>query len=671
MGRGVYIILMNLFVIQFGNAQYKFGKVPDEIVLQTEHQVEKNASAAVIYREMKTKFNYLDEKGFQLQTEVHEIVKIYNSEGYDWTTVEIPMYKANNSSKELVSGLKGYTYTVVNGEVEKIKLDKNGIFEEERSKYWNVKKFTMPNIQDGVVIEYTYKFLSPFTANINEYRFQEKIPVDLVSMEFYAPEWMVYKTHRKGWIPLNIREESKERILRYKYNVEREGSALVSQGSRRQEEVRLKDKGYSLKLKDVPAVKIEPFSGNIENYTSGLQMELEYTKFPGANIKGYTTTWEDVAKNIYQSPDFGKELAKTNYFVKTINPLISNLNSPREKLASIYQYIRANYAWNGISGVYTDNGVSKAFKEKSGNVADINLMLTAMLRHAGIDANPVLISTKSNGVPIFPTRNGFNYVISGAIIGNNLILLDGTDKIGNINILKDDLLNWQGRMIRKDGSSSLVNLMPNKPAVHTAMLDFKFDEDFMLSGKSQNRYTGHFAKDMRNALISLSDDEVLSKIEENLNGAEASEIEIKELKNVYKPISTSFEIEEMEAAELIGDKLYFSPALYLADNEDYFKSEERKYPIDFSYPKQDKYIISIEIPEGYAVESLPEPIAVNFADNMGSFRYQIQEQGGKLNLSIQRMIGTPMVLPSSYFDLKNFFKIMKEKENEKVVLKKI
>ena len=54
----------------------------------------------------------------------------------------------------------------------------------------------------------------------------------------------------------------------------------------------------------------------------------------------------------------------------------------------------------------------KAYKDKTGNVAEINLMLTAMLRYAGINANPVLVSTRSNGIALFPNRTAFNYVIA-------------------------------------------------------------------------------------------------------------------------------------------------------------------------------------------------------------------------------------------------------------------
>jgi hypothetical protein len=68
----------------------------------------------------------------------------------------------------------------------------------------------------------------------------------------------------------------------------------------------------------------------------------------------------------------------------------------------------------------------KAYKDKTGNVAEINLMLTAMLRY-GLNANPVLVSTRSNGIAMFPNRTAFNYVIAAVENGGNYTLLDASD----------------------------------------------------------------------------------------------------------------------------------------------------------------------------------------------------------------------------------------------------
>lgn len=91
----------------------------------------------------------------------------------------------------------------------------------------------------------------------------------------------------------------------------------------------------------------------------------------------------------------------------------------------------------------------KAYTDKTGNVAEINLMLTSMLRYAGLEANPVLISTRSNGIAYYPTIAAFNYVVSAVDISGELVLLDATEKYSNINVLPFRDLNWIGRLVKK------------------------------------------------------------------------------------------------------------------------------------------------------------------------------------------------------------------------------
>ena len=55
-----------------------------------------------------------------------------------------------------------------------------------------------------------------------------------------------------------------------------------------------------------------------------------------------------------------------------------------------------------------------------------------MLREAGITSNPVLVSTRDHGIPVSPTINGFNFVISSATINQELYLLDATNKNGSV-----------------------------------------------------------------------------------------------------------------------------------------------------------------------------------------------------------------------------------------------
>ena len=107
-----------------------------------------------------------------------------------------------------------------------------------------------------------------------------------------------------------------------------------------------------------------------------------------------------------------------------------------------------------------DKGVVKAYKEKTGNTIEVNFILISMLRKAGFDANPVVLTTRSKPINLFPSRTAFNYVICGIETDNNVILLDATDKNSKIDVLPTRALNYIGRIIRENGTSSQIDLSP-------------------------------------------------------------------------------------------------------------------------------------------------------------------------------------------------------------------
>ena len=142
--------------------------------------------------------------------------------------------------------------------------------------------------------------------------------------------------------------------------------------------------------------------------------------------------------------------------------VITGLTNQNEIILAVLNYVKSNVNWNGYNGYSCDDGVKKAYKDETGNVAEINLMLTAMLQTAGLKVNPVLISTRANGISIFPNHSAFNYVIAAVETTEGLILLDATSKFSTPNVLPFRDLNWKGRLIGKDGTSEEVDLMPTK-----------------------------------------------------------------------------------------------------------------------------------------------------------------------------------------------------------------
>jgi hypothetical protein len=664
-----FILFLTLLLSASIAAQdFKFGKVSKEELQEKQHPSESDAGAAVLYREYVTNFDYSGAEGFFIKTEVFERIKIYNREGFDYANKEIKIHK-NGRHKESITGLKGTTYNLdASGKVTKDKLKSNAIFEEDRSDYLTVQKFTFPNIKEGSVIEYKYTLTSPFIQNIEAYPFQEKIPVKNVEVTFMVPEYLVYKPHKRGWINFNIDAKNRQRTIVYSYT---KIGAMTSGGGGAdkdvRDEVKLTENIYKVSLTNVPGFKIEPFTGNYKNYLSGLKFELSHTKFPNEPYKNFSTTWEAVTQRIYESSYFGVELNKTGFLKEDINQLTASISDTNQKVVQIFEYLKNRMNWNSYIGKYTQNGVRKAYKDKTGNVADINLLLTAMLREAGIDANPILVSTKSNGIPLYPTIEGFNYVITGVEMQNQVWLLDATDKMNEINVLDPQLINWKGRIVRKDGSSSWVSLTP-PAATDTYLVNATIENGNTIKGKVQSRFTENLAKEIRKNHFNIKNEESVKKIKQGKGDTDISNLTIDNITTLYKPVNVVYDFVNKDALEIVNDKLLVYPILFLVDKENKFIAEDRKYPVDFKYPFKNRYMINIEIPEGYTIESKPENTSFTFGDQEGIFRYTLKNIANKLQLSAEISINTPSVTPDKYATLKGFYQLLFEKLNEPVVL---
>ena len=669
------LLILVIFAVQSTWAQdFRFGKVSIEEINEKQHPTDPTADAAILYREITSTFHYDQTKGFYLVSDVFERVKIYTKKGFNWGNKNVSLY-ASGTSKDALSRLRAVTYSLGdNGKIHEEKIRKDGIFDVDYNQYHSQKKFTMPDLKEGAVIEYRYSVSSPFIGNIDEFIFQEEIPVNKVEISFAYPDWFTFQSYHKGWIPFNIKTDAKTSSLAYSQitdDSKRQGLSGAAFGPRSTIRTVPYDEIINkVSMDNVPALKIEAYAGNIRNYSSGLKFELSYTQYPGEMVKTHTTTWDAVTKNIYDTESFGRELERTGYFKKDIDALLVGVSDSREKTIKIFDFVKKNITWNGIEGYHTKDGVREAFRKGSGNVAEINLALTAMLRYAGLNADPVLISTKNHGMPLFPTRNGFNFVVAGVVLNNEVLLLDATNKYSEIGVLQPSLLNWNGRLVRKDKTSDWVTLAPSGHAVSDAMVAIKLSEDLKLSGNVQSRVTGNYAFQYRDSYSKLSLAEQQKRLEKQWNSVDISDISFKNLDDVAHPVSLQYKFETADLVDEIAGKLYFSPLTFLALQESPFKSESRNYPVDFGYPLKDRFLVTIDIPEGYLVESIPENVQMVLNKEMGYFRYLISDLGGKLQLSVELSINQAVIAAEDYLDIKRLYEMVVSKQAEKVVLVK-
>jgi hypothetical protein len=647
------ILLLLLSQLSFFAQNYKFGKVSKEELQEQFYPLDSTADAAYLFKSRTTFFDYVPNIGFQVVTEYHERIKIYTNAGFEMATKSISYYTPENRSDEAVSSIKGYTFNLEGNKVEREKLSRSSIFKETLNEFRSVKKITMPKIKEGSVIELRYIIISPYTQTIEDLKLQYQIPVKKLEYQIQIPEYFVFNKRSIGYHYVKLIKEVKSgRIgdIDYRINITKFDES------------------------NIPALKNdEPFVSSVSNYRAGLKFELEQTNFIsiGGDFNNYSNSWESVSKQIYKASSFGDQLNISSYYKKDLEKILENNISEIDKLLAIFQFVKNKVKWNEYYGIYAYNGVRKAYKERVGNVADINLILTAMLRSAGLNADPVLVSTRTNGVPLFPTIDGFNYVISAVKLATGgSVLLDATAPYCAPNILPRRALNWNGRKVTKDGNSSWIKLTSSEHALEENTVMVKITDDMTLEGLIRTKYDNLNALNYRNTNNHITEENLIPKLEEKYK-FEIEDYKVVNKKILGKPIARNIKFISEDLIEEINGKLYIEPILFLTTHKNPFKLEDRKFPVDFVSPWKDVNRVSIEIPEGYKVEFLPESFAISLPDNLGVFKYQVLQKGGKISTTSILQFNNAIILPQYYAHLKDFYRQIVQKQSKKLVLVKI
>ncbi len=660
------LLITALFITSNITAQeVKFGKVTKKELEEKFYPNDTAADAAVLYKKRRTYYGYNSSNGWVVKTEVHERLKLYNKDGFENATKKIRLYTQGGNDEKI--SIKAYTYNLEGGKIVKTKLEKNGIFREEVSENWISKNFTLPNLKDGSIIEWRYTITSPYNWSISDVICQYNIPIKYLDAKIQIPEYFVFKHLASRFYPITVNTSRVSKSYTFTYK--------TSDGPVREKsntgEKRINENVHEITLKNIPALSKEPYVNNINNYRAKINFEITAYRPSNGTPKFYNSTWQDVTKTIYESQYFGDQLNKKNHYKDDLINITTGMTSQNEKVVAIFQFVKSKIKWNEEYGKYVSiGGIKKAYREGVGNVAEINLTLVSMLKEAGINANPILVSTRAHGIPLFPTKNGYNYVIAGVETQNGVTLLDATEKYSTINVLPLRALNWEGRLIREHGSSTTVSLYPNKYNTKKIILMGKIDSEGTLTGMLKTTYNNLNALQYRDNYASLAEDDLISKIENKNNAIEIEKIRLNNKNDLSKPVIEMVKFTRDNQVDIIGDKMYISPLLFLTTSENPFKQEERLFPIDYGSAWKNEISIVLQIPEGYTIASKPEKFSLALPKNLGSYFLKTEVTGNKINVTSQTKINAAIIGANHYKTLKELYEQVIEKQLEKIVLVK-
>ena len=662
--RGIAIVALLLFVQELSaqKVELKFGKISAEDFDLSKHKFDTASGAVFIADIGKTEYEGGSKGGFTLVFSRHVRIKILSKNGFDAANFAIGLYKRGDREEKLEK-LKAATYNVEDGKVVTAKLEDKSIFTEKASERVTSKKFTLPAVKEGSIIEVSYSIKSDFIADLQPWSFQGEHPRLWSEYHVRIPDFINYVFLTQGFQEYYIKSQDESFKT---YSIVRNNTSQSSDVIT----VSANVVGHRWVMKDVPPIREERFITSLDNYISKIEFQLSECRQP-LEPRTYMSNWSKASEEMLQWETFGVPLAKANNWLDDdIKGIVSGSVTQLDKAKKIFAFVRDNFTCTNYRGYTMDNPLRTTFNTRKGSVAEINLLLIAMLKHEGINAEPVLLSTRSNGYTheIYPLLDRFNYVVAGVAIDNNEYYLDATERKIGFTHLPLRCYNGHARFISAQSPDPVYFVADSLKETSLTSVFISNDEKGKL-GSSYKKTMGYYESlSIRDKVTEKGKDELRKTFQSQYPAeTEITDLELDSLNNLDEPVQIRYNINFNNFNENI---VYFNPMLAEATKDNFFKSAERYYPVEMPYTYDEVYILNMEVPAGYVIDELPKSTRVNLNDGDGMFEYLVSESGGRIMLRSRIKINRAYFHSVDYEALRGFFDHVVKKHAEVIVFKK-
>lgn len=642
-----FYVLAGIFLLNLNVYSQKdfmvFGNVKPELFNIHSYKQDSSVSAIVLGEYSYIRFSQC----LDLMMDYHIRILIINKEGFEKANRNFILYK-NQEFKNF----KAVTHNLVNGQIITSGITSDNIFDQNTHKEYITKSFTLPDIKEGCIIEYKYSIGLGMFLNLDPIYFQSDIPVIRNDLYISVPRCFTYNIKTLGF-----------------ENVKHTETSTVTDFCGENQQTLT----HYFRADSLPGFKDEPYSNNIENYLTGVECFIKSVLIPGYYNYIAPVDFITYKKELLKDEDFGIRYINTVFTSEILKNLNLDSLSEKAKTERIYTFVQNEMQWNNNYDIYSYYPLRNAYNGKRGSSAEINLLLLALLKDANIKAYPLVLSSRNSIITNSYNKNfnNFDYVIVYVKIDEEEILLDATSKFLPMDYLPFRCLNGSGLVV-SEGQEKWIPLIKNEKYDNTTYIKYNFDESLKLIGKlnlisknlsavedkeklategNSKNYTDYLRKEYSN--IEITNSEIISDSIQT------------------RPFKVSIDFTAKNNYNILGNEIIIEPFKIKDIDPNPFYLDKRQMPIDFGCPFDKNYIITLKIPQGYQVSSLPEPKSASLANNEGSYTYSCKEQNGSIQIISKITLTNFLFYPQSNSLFKEFYDYIITSQNQNIILKKI
>jgi hypothetical protein len=569
-------------------------------------------------------------------------IKILTEEGRKYANVEIPFLNGNESVHSIKARTIRPDGTIANFEgkpIDKMIVKAKGI------KYM-AKVIVLPDVQVGSIIE--YHFMNQLKEN---YVFDSHW---IVSEELFT-KYAKFSLKASNYFPL-------------RFSWQGLGPGVAPKNERGV---------VHLETSNVAAFQTEDYMPPLNE----LKARVDFVYSEDAENQA-DKFWKKEAKK--QNDRVESFINKRKAMEQAVAQIVSPSDTPEVKLQKIYA--RVQQLRNTGFEVETTEQEKKREKEKaiknvedvwksgSGSGAEITWLYLALVRAAGLEAYPVMVSRR-NEYFFMPQ------IMDPHRLDDNIVLvkLNGKDTFYDPGTAYTPfgMLPWpetgvKGLRLDKDGGAWVATDVPNSSVSNIARrADLKMTEHGSLEGKVTVTFSGLEALSMRLELRN-QDETARTKYMEDLVREFIPVIIDVDLKNKPDWSSSSptlvgeFEIKVQGWAAAAGHRALIPVGLFGAPEKHVFEHNYRVHPIYFDFPTARLDDVSIELPLDWKVNSVPA--AHKDEGKVCSYNTTAENNKGTLHLTRNLDINAVLLETKYYGALQKFFQTVKSGDEQQIVV---